>query len=94
MSTDFDITQETYTRFTFERSDRILTAAITSEHPVNGVDGPMHEELGRIFNDLQRDSGSDIIILTGKGRAFCAGGDFDWFDEQIADPRKFRDIAW
>ncbi|MGB2074518.1 MAG: enoyl-CoA hydratase/isomerase family protein, partial [Henriciella sp.] len=94
MSTNFDITQETYTRFTFERSDRILTAAITSEHPVNGVDGPMHEELGRIFNDLQRDSDSDIIILTGKGRAFCAGGDFDWFDEQIADPRKFRDIAW
>ena len=37
---------------------------------------------------------SDIIILTGKGRAFCAGGDFDWFDEQISDQSKFRDIAW
>ena len=54
----------------------------------------MHEELGRVFTDLQRDSESDIIILTGKGRAFCAGGDFDWFDEQISDPSKFRDIAW
>lgn len=94
MSSSFDITTETYTRFTFERDDRVLTAAITSDHPVNGVDAAMHEELGRIFSDLQRDSESDIIILTGKGRAFCAGGDFDWFDEQISQPGKFRDIAW
>ena len=94
MSTPFDITAESYSRFTFEREDRVLTAAITSDHPVNGVDAAMHEELGRVFTDLQRDSGSDIIILTGKGRAFCAGGDFDWFDEQISDPGKFRDIAW
>ncbi len=54
----------------------------------------MHEEFGRVFTDLQRDSESDIIILTAKGRAFCAGGDFDWFDEQISNPSKFRDIAW
>jgi enoyl-CoA hydratase len=58
------------------------------------VDEAMHDELARIFNDLQRDSESDIIILTGRGRAFCAGGDFDWFDEQIADPSRFREIAW
>lgn len=94
MTTAFDITKETYTRFTFAREGRVLTAAITSEHPVNGVDAAMHEEFGRVFTDLQRDSGSDIIILTGKGRAFCAGGDFDWFEEQISDPAKFRDIAW
>ena len=94
MSHAFDITTVPYSRFTFEREGRILTAAITSDHPVNGVDAAMHEELGRVFTDLQRDSDSDIIILTGKGRAFCAGGDFDWFDEQISDPGKFRDIAW
>ncbi|MEM9938886.1 MAG: enoyl-CoA hydratase/isomerase family protein [Pseudomonadota bacterium] len=94
MTTPFDITEETYTRFVFERNDRVLTAAITSDHPVNGVDAAMHEEFGKVFSDLQRDSASDIIILTAKGRAFCAGGDFDWFDEQISDPSKFRDIAW
>ena len=94
MSSSFDITSESYSRFTFERDGRVLSAAITSDHPVNGVDAAMHEELGRVFTDLQRDTDSDIIILTGKGRAFCAGGDFDWFDEQISDPRNFRDIAW
>lgn len=94
MSESFAIESVSYSRFVFERNGRVLTAAISSDHPVNGVDGPMHDELARVFTDLQRDSESDIIILTGKGRAFCAGGDFDWFDEQIADPAKFRAIAW
>jgi enoyl-CoA hydratase len=94
MSSPFDITVQTYSRFTFERVNRVLYASITSDHPVNGVDAAMHEEFGRVFTDLQRDSDSDIIVLTAKGRAFCAGGDFDWFDEQISDPGKFRDIAW
>ena len=94
MSLPFDITVQTYSRFTFERVNRVLYASITSDHPVNGVDAAMHEEFGRVFTDLQRDTDSDIIVLTAKGRAFCAGGDFDWFDEQISDPGKFRDIAW
>jgi enoyl-CoA hydratase len=83
-----------YSRFTFAREGRVLTATITGANPVNGVDGPMHDELARVFTDLQHDEGSDLIVLTGAGRAFCAGGDFAWFDEQIADPKKFRDIGW
>ncbi len=61
---------------------------------MNGVDEPMHDELARVFTDLQRDSESDIIVLSAKGRAFCAGGDFDWFQAQIDDPANFRAIAW
>lgn len=94
MTAEFDIADEAYSRFAFMRDGRVLTATITSDHPVNGVDAVMHEELGRVFADLQRDSGSDIIILTAKGRAFCAGGDFDWFEAQIADQAQFRAIAW
>ena len=94
MTNTFNIETQTYTRFSFERDDRVLTAYIDSDHPVNGVDAAMHDELATVFNDLQRDSGSDIIILSAKGRAFCAGGDMDWFDEQIEHPGKFRDIAW
>ena len=94
MSQPFDITTAPYSRFTFEREGAVLRAFITSDHPVNGVDAIMHDELATVFTDLQRDSASDIIILSAKGRAFCAGGDMDWFDEQIAEPGKFRSIAW
>ncbi len=87
-----------YSRFTFARGvhgdARVLTATITGTNPVNGVDAAMHDELARVFTDLQHDPDSDIIVLTGAGRAFCAGGDFDWFEEQIAHPARFRDIGW
>jgi enoyl-CoA hydratase len=83
-----------YTRFEFSREGRVLTAAIAAPGAVNAVDGALHAELARLFADLQHDPGSDLIVLTGKGRAFCAGGDFDWFEAQIADPSRFRDIGW
>lgn len=83
-----------YTRFEFSREGRVLTATISAPGPVNAVDGALHDELARVFTDLQHDAGSDLIVLTGKGKAFCAGGDFDWFAEQIARPSKFRDIGW
>ncbi|MEL7128359.1 MAG: enoyl-CoA hydratase-related protein [Pseudomonadota bacterium] len=94
MTEAFDIEAQTYSRFSFAREGRVLTAFIDSDHPVNGVDAAMHDELAKVFTDLQRDTGSDIIILSAKGRAFCAGGDMAWFDEQISNPASFRDIAW
>jgi enoyl-CoA hydratase len=53
----------------------------------------MHRELARVFLDAQDDEDSDLVVLTGQGRAFCAGGDTDWFRQQIDDPRTFRAIA-
>jgi enoyl-CoA hydratase len=83
-----------YTRFEFERLGRILTARIAAPGKVNAVDGALHHELAHVFSDLQADRDSDLVVLTGKGRAFCAGGDFDWFAEQIAEPARFRDIGF
>lgn len=94
MSEQFDITQVQYQRFEFNRQEGVLTACIVSDSPVNAVDAIMHEELARVFIDLQRDSLSDIIILTANGRAFCAGGDMAWFEEQISDPYSFQQIGW
>jgi enoyl-CoA hydratase len=83
-----------YTRFRFSREGRVLTAAIAAPGPVNAVDAALHGELATLFTDLQHDAGSDLIVLTGEGRAFSAGGDFDWFEAQIRDPRLFREIAY
>jgi len=94
MTKVYDITVQPWQRFTFERRDRVLHVYITSGHRMNGVDELMHEEFARIFSELQRDTDSDIIVLSARGRAFCAGGDFDWFEQQIEDPAQFRAIGW
>ncbi|HRK64223.1 MAG TPA: enoyl-CoA hydratase/isomerase family protein, partial [Terricaulis sp.] len=79
-----------YQRIAVSRQGRILTLTLTGANPVNAVDGAMHHDLARVFFDAQDDADSDLIILTGAGRAFCAGGDTTWFKTQIEDPASFR----
>lgn len=81
-----------YERIKFEPRGRVLWITIDAG-PMNAVDFELHDELARVFYDAQNDEASDLIVLTGAGRAFCAGGDMDWFQEMIDDPAKFRGIT-
>lgn len=46
---------------------------------LNAVDGALHEDLTHLFPRLQAERKARAVLLTGAGRAFSAGGDFDWF---------------
>lgn len=81
-----------YERLGFERRGRELRITIENGR-LNAVDFPMHEELARVFYEVQQDAESDLIVLTGAGRTFCAGGDMDWFQSMIDDTDLFRGIA-
>jgi enoyl-CoA hydratase/carnithine racemase len=82
-----------YERMNITRDGRILTIALDNGK-VNAVDEIMHRELGRVFLEAQDDPDSDLIILTGENKAFCAGGDTDWFQEHIRDHRSFRNMTY
>lgn len=78
-----------YQTFAFERRGRVLTARIDQPATRNAVDATLHHELGRVFHDLNDDPGSDVIVLTGTGRRFCAGGDYGWFQEMVDRPDRW-----
>lgn len=81
---------EDYETFKFERNGRILTATINRPDHMNAINATMHREMASVFYDLQLDPDSDVIVLTGAGRAFCAGGDTDWFQQMIDTPIMFE----
>jgi enoyl-CoA hydratase/carnithine racemase len=56
---------------------RVVIAHPTSE--LNTVDGLLHGELTRLFREVKREDAARAVLLTGRGRAFSAGGDFHWF---------------
>ncbi len=63
---------------------------VTIRHPrspMNAVDELLHDEFAEAFNQLRRDPGGRAILLTGEGKAFSAGGDFEWFP-QLRDTAK------
>jgi len=62
-----------------ERKDRVLTVSFNRPESLNAISAELHTELSRIFADIARDQDTEVVLLTGKGRAFCAGGDIKWF---------------
>jgi enoyl-CoA hydratase len=56
-------------------ADRIATITINRPDRLNAVHNALHHELEQIWIDVRADQDINAIILTGAGRAFCAGGD-------------------
>src|SRR6266567_2425029 len=74
-----------YSSFGFERVGDVLRVTIANpRNKVNAVDGEMHAELVRLFEQLKTEQRARAVILTGSGRAFSAGGDFAWMPATTA----------
>src|ERR1700747_78618 len=56
-------------------ADRVATITINRPDSLNAVNNEVHHELEQIWIDVRADHDVNAIILTGAGRAFCAGGD-------------------
>ncbi len=84
---------DSYQCLEFRRDGRILTIVLNRPEQRNAVNGRLHLELSRVFEDAQRDPDSDIVVLTGNGSAFCAGGDIDWMQESVDNPEEFERTA-
>src|SRR6267143_5036693 len=73
-----------YSRYHYlsaERKDKILTVSFNRPESLNAINADLHTELSHIFADIAQDQETEVVVLTGKGRAFCAGGDIKWFQE-------------
>ena len=72
-----------YRTIRHERRDRVLTLILNRPEALNAVDGEMHAELTQVFFDAANDPASDVIVLTGEGKAFSSGGDIRWMQSII-----------
>ncbi len=59
----------------YDVSDHIATLTFNRPDQMNTISGPMLFELSKRLIEADRDPDVRVIVLTGKGRAFCAGLD-------------------
>jgi len=67
-----------YSRYEFitvDKADKLATVTLNRPDSLNAVNPQLHHELERIWVDLAEDADVNAILLTGAGKAFCAGGD-------------------
>ena len=89
----------TYERIRYAVDEAVLTVTLDREDRLNAVDPQMREELVEAFAAADRDPEVRAVVVTGSGRAFCAGADVSGgsstFDSSsngwASDVEEFRD---
>ena len=91
-----------FTRFAIDRPHpRVLRLTMNRPDRLNAADEAMHRQLAEIWRVVDADASVSAVILTGAGKAFSAGGDFEMIQGIIDDFvvrariwREARDIVY
>jgi enoyl-CoA hydratase len=59
---------------------------------LNAINDELHFALTQLFPQLSADADARVAVVTGEGRAFSAGGDFDLLDRMANDRQLRRDV--
>lgn len=75
-----------YPGLRFERrAHGILWVTIDRPGHKNATDAPLHNALSRVWLDVDDDPEVRVVVVTGAGDAFSAGGDLEWIGTMIGD---------
>jgi enoyl-CoA hydratase len=84
-----DSTLPTLGTIELTRRGRLLVMTLNRPGSLNAVNLELHDDLAEAMAFALADVGSDVLLITGAGRAFSAGGDLDHIARNAADPRLF-----
>lgn len=73
---------KTITLVTDDRGVAVLTLNRAEKH--NAMSGEMIGELTTAAQQIAQDDAIRVVVLTGTGKSFCAGGDLGWMRAQMA----------
>ena len=75
-----------YQRLAFDwPADGVLRVTMNNPERLNAADAIMHRELAEIWRDVDADNAVRCVVLTGAGKAFSAGGDFEMIQGIVDD---------
>lgn len=66
--------------------DGVATIRLNDPNSMNALSVPVAVELERTIAEFSKDDSIRALVLTGTGRAFCAGGDVQSFYDHRDDP--------
>jgi enoyl-CoA hydratase/carnithine racemase len=63
-----------YDDILFKKEDRVATIMFNRPDSLNALGGTMREDIIDAISDVKKDKNIGALVITGAGRAFCAGG--------------------
>ena len=89
-----------YETIEIQRYKDVITILLNRPEVHNAFSEKLMKELTTCFKELSKDDNTKIIILTGRGKSFCAGADLNWMksmakyskEENIKDSKLVFDL--
>lgn len=78
-----------YGAMAFRRDGGVLHATMNRPDTLNAFDDALDADMARLFIDVADDPETRVLVLTGAGRAFSAGGDIAHMQALIDRPELF-----
>ena len=78
----------------YEVKDRIATITLNRPDKLNAFTGPMIDRWAWALNEAQQDPEVNVVVVTGAGRAFCAGGDVGRMGEGEPTALDHKNTLW
>jgi enoyl-CoA hydratase/carnithine racemase len=75
-----------------EADGPVRVVRLSRPEQLNAINDELHFALTQLFPQLSADADARVAVITGEGRAFSAGGDFDLLDRMAKDPALRRDV--
>src|SRR3954471_2067704 len=80
-----------YTEIAYEVADGVATITLDRPDALNSVTLRMVDELVDVFDYTDADDNVRAVVVTGRGRAFCAGADLSLGDKTFERPEGVSD---
>ncbi len=67
----------------YEQDGAVVTVTMNRPEQMNNFGGGLFQALGEAATRFYEDDSARVLILTGKGKAFCAGGDLKTIENRL-----------
>jgi enoyl-CoA hydratase/carnithine racemase len=78
----------------YDVKDRVATLTLNRPDKMNAFTGPMIERWAWALTEAQRDADVNVVVVTGAGKAFCAGGDVARMGQGEPTPLDHKNMLW
>jgi enoyl-CoA hydratase len=68
------------------RPHGVLLITMQTGQKKNAMTAPLHRELAKVWGAIAQDSTINVVVITGSGDAFSAGGELSWVKTLIEKP--------
>jgi enoyl-CoA hydratase len=78
----------------FEKDDRIGRITLNRPEVMNAIDDDLPHELAAAVSEADHDRDVHVMVLSGAGKAFCAGYDLAHYAEGNGPNKVVQDMPW